>query len=141
MHVDEKIEHLAKVLQINNLHVEVEIEPEAGCQGCKLKGTCRGTEQDRTFIISTPFADQFHVGETVLVSVGRAMGFKAVWLSYILPFFVLLGVLLALVYSGVGEAVAGVSALGSVVVYYVVLSFFRKKIDKEISFTINKLHE
>ena len=65
-----------------------------------------------------------------------SMGMKAVWLGYFLPLVVLLGVILGLVALGVAEVPAGLSGIGAVAVYYLLLWLFRDRLKKEYIFTI-----
>ena len=53
----------------------------------------------------------------------------------------MLVLLLGLLEFGASETVAGLSALGAVAIYYIVLAFFRKKIEKTIIFKIHKIYE
>ena len=70
--------------------------------------------------------------------VKRGMGFKAVWLCYALPLVVLLAVLLGLVALGVREWVAGLSAIGATLLYYLVLALFRDRLSNEYTFYIKE---
>jgi sigma-E factor negative regulatory protein RseC len=92
------------------------------------------------------------VGDTVEVMVQQKMGWKAVVLAYLLPFFVMLAVmfvgngLLAMGDEATGqlsdganrEAVLGTVALCAMAVYYLVLGMFKDKLQKEFSFTAKK---
>ena len=75
-------------------------------------------------------------GVRVLVAISQSMGWKAVLWAYILPFVLLMAVLSVLDMTGVKEAVAGVSAICAVGVYYIVLGFFKKRLQKQFSFVI-----
>jgi hypothetical protein len=80
--------------------------------------------------------------------VQQKMGWKAVLLAYMLPFVVMLAVVVignkaiglfgdeAMIKNG--EAFIGTAALCAMGVYYIVLGFFKDKIQKEFSFTARK---
>jgi sigma-E factor negative regulatory protein RseC len=76
--------------------------------------------------------------------VQQKMGWKAVVLAYLLPFFVMLAVmfigngLLAIGDEAKREAVLGTVALCAMAVYYLVLGLFKDKLQKEFSFTAKK---
>ena len=96
--------------------------------------------------------EQYKLGDTVEVMVQQKMGWKAVVLAYLLPFFVMLAVmfigngLLAMGDGATGllgdeakrEAVLGTVALCAMAVYYLVLGLFKDKLQKEFSFTARK---
>jgi sigma-E factor negative regulatory protein RseC len=96
--------------------------------------------------------EQYKLGDTVEVMVQQKMGWKAVVLAYLLPFFVMLAVmfigngLLAMGDEATGqlgdeanrEAVLGTVALCAMAVYYLVLGMFKDKLQKEFSFTAKK---
>jgi sigma-E factor negative regulatory protein RseC len=66
------------------------------------------------------------------------MGFKAVWLSYVIPLAVLLAVLLLLVGAGVKEWLSGLLAIAATAVYYLLLWLFREKLSNEYIFYIKE---
>ena len=79
------------------------------------------------------------MGENVEVALARrSMGTMSVALAYIVPFFVLLVVLVALSALGVSEGVAAISAIAGVGVYYVVLWRMNRRIENTIKFIITK---
>ena len=96
--------------------------------------------------------EQYKLGDTVEVMVQQKMGWKAVVLAYLLPFFVMLAVMFignGLLAMGDGatellgdeakrEAVLGTVALCAMAVYYLVLGMFKDKLQKEFSFTARK---
>ena len=96
--------------------------------------------------------EQYKLGDEVEVMVQQKMGWKAVVLAYLLPFFVMLAVmfvgngLLAMGDGAIGvlgdeakrEAVLGTVALCAMALYYLVLGMFKDKLQKEFSFTARK---
>ena len=96
--------------------------------------------------------EQYYVGDAVEVMVQQKMGWKAVVLAYLLPFFVMLAVmfigngLLAMGDGATGllgdeakrEAVLGTISLCAMALYYIVLGLFKDRLQKEFSFTAKK---
>lgn len=84
----------------------------------------------------------YAVGDTVEVMVQQKMGWKAVVLAYLLPFFVMLAVMFignGLLGDGAKrEAVLGTVALCAMAVYYLILGLFKDKLQREFSFTARK---
>lgn len=133
------IEHKAIVEHIEGECVDVVMAPEGACAGCKAQAICGADTGDgKRITIHTCDAPRYAVGEQVVVSVERAMGMKAVAVSYIYPFLIMLATLLALLEAGAGELVAGLSSLGVLALYYGAVSLLRGRIEKQIVFTLRK---
>ena len=135
----------------------VRIVQTSACAACKAKAMCasaESAEKEMTVTLAnspSPIAD-IKVGDTVEVMVQQKMGWKAVVLAYLLPFFVMLAVmfvgngLLAMGDGKIGllgdeakrEAVLGTVALCAMALYYLVLGMFKDKLQKEFSFTARK---
>ena len=163
----------------------VRIVQTSACAACKAKAMCASAEsaekemtvtllgesapQKSADFSGTPQAMRregerrgFAIGDEVEVMVQQKMGWKAVVLAYLLPFFVMLAVmfigngLLAMGDGEIGllamgdeatgrlgdeakrEAVLGTVALCAMAVYYLVLGMFKDKLQKEFSFTARK---
>ena len=131
----------------------VRIVQASACAACKAKAMCASAESAEKEMTVMLLGDgQWAVGDTVEVMVQQKMGWKAVVLAYLLPFFVMLAVmfigngLLAMGDGAIGllgdeakrEAVLGTVALCAMAVYYLVLGLFKDKLQKEFSFTAKK---
>ena len=153
----------------------VRIVQTSACAACKAKAMCasaESAEKEMTVVLLGESAPQksadfsgtpqvmrregerrgFAVGDTVEVMVQQKMGWKAVVLAYLLPFFVMLAVmfigngLLAMGDGATGllgdeakrEAVLGTVALCAMAVYYLVLGMFKDKLQREFSFTAKR---
>lgn len=135
------LEHKGIVSEVGEKLVEVEFAVQAACAGCKAKGMCGVDEGNKRFVtVYEPLAHYYTVGEEVMICVSEVMGMKAAVYAYIFPFFILFGsLLLTLRIGGWDEVAGGLTSLGLVAVYYVVLYFMRSCIEKEIVFKIRKI--
>lgn len=166
----EMIKHDGIIIALNEDGTAlVRIVQTSACAACKAKAMCasaESTEKEMTVVLLSdngrPMgygvldADkpllEYKVGDTVEVMVQQKMGWKAVVLAYLLPFFVMLAVmfigngLLAMGDGATGllgdeakrEAVLGTIALCAMALYYIVLGLFKDKLQKEFSFTAKK---
>ena len=83
--------------------------------------------------------EQYYVGDEVEVMVQQKMGWKAVVLAYLLPFFVMLAVIfMGNALWNVREEILGTAALCAMALYYIVLGLFKDRLQKEFSFTARK---
>ena len=147
----------------------VRIVQTSACSACKAKAMCASAERAEKEMTAVLLSDngrpmgygvldadkpllEYKVGDEVEVMVQQKMGWKAVVLAYLLPFFVMLAVmfvgngLLAMGDGATGllgdeakrEAVLGTVALCAMALYYLVLGMFKDKLQKEFSFTARK---
>lgn len=134
------MEHKAKVVSVSPPIVEVEMTVEEACASCRAKAVCGvDTGERRIVAVHDSAAKAYNVGEEVTIEISEIMGAKAATYAYIFPFFVMLATLLITKSLELNDLIAGLSALGAAALYYVVLWFFRKKIEKVIIFKIKKL--
>ena len=119
--------------------VVVGIEASGACEGCKVQGLCGlSGENEKEVAVWDNDAASYKAGDEVIVGIGTAMALKAVLWAYIVPFLLMLAVLLILSGYGFSELVQGVATLSAVAVYYMVLWFFRKKLERDIVFKIRR---
>lgn len=142
------IKHDGIVIAVNgDGTVLIRIVQTSACASCKAKAMCASAESKEKEILAIGDG-QLAVGDEAEVLVQQKMGWKAVLLAYILPFVVMMSVivlgneairLLGDVAIGKNsEAIIGTAALCAMGVYYIVLGFFKDKIQKEFSFTASK---
>lgn len=128
------------IIDIVGSRVDVKIVCSSGCVGCAAKSACSmGESVDKIVSVAVELPQMYEVGEQVSVSVEKAMGVKAVIYAYVFPFLLLLSALLILLECGVGEVVAGLASLGFIVLYYIGLYIFRRRIEREIIFKLHKI--
>lgn len=134
-----EIEHIGKIVTIGQDTIRVEIVNKSLCAGCHAKSVCSvGDSKDK--VIDIPYYNngEYSLGEEVCVRMGRSMGFKAVWISYVIPVTILLVFLLTLSGYNLKELWIGVISLLAVAMYYVMIYLFRGRIATRFVFTIVK---
>ena len=142
------IKHDGIVIAVNgDGTVRVRIVQTSACAACKAKAMCASAESKEKEILAIGDG-LLAIGDEAEVMVQQKMGWKAVLLAYILPFVVMMAVIVlgnqAIRLLGAeamgknGEAIIGTAALCAMGVYYIVLGFFKDKIQKDFSFTARK---
>lgn len=132
------MEHDARIVAVfpEEKRVEAEMVVSSACGDCKAKAVCGGGEKESRVVSAyTEHPEIYKVGDEVTISIEQIMGYKAITLSYIVPLVVMI-VALALTHSRWGDLVAGLSALGACALYFVALSFFRKRLERVIVFSV-----
>ena len=127
----------------------VRIVQTSACAACKAKAMCASAESVEKEMEVVLLGDEarrregerqgFAIGDTVEVMVQQKMGWKAVILAYLLPFFAMLLVIcVGNAWLNVREEILGTAALCAMAVYYLILGLFKSKLQKEFSFTARK---
>ena len=136
-----EITHKAKVIDMTPDFTTIEIMVSSACSECHAKGLCGVSESEEKVISlpTDPYAT-YNVGDEVILATKKSMGFKAVWISYVIPLAVLMILILSLlaIFEGTQgkEAVAGLGALAGVAVYYFVIWLLRDRLKNEFVFYI-----
>lgn len=134
----------------------VRIVQTSACAACKAKAMCASAESAEKEMRVTLLMDngrpagygvldadkpllEYKVGDEVEVMVQQKMGWKAVVLAYLLPFFMMLAVIfMGNALWNVREEILGTAALCAMALYYIVLGLFKDRLQKEFSFTAKK---
>ena len=135
------IKHDGIIIALNeNGTALVRIVQTSACAACKAKAMCASAESaEKEMTVVLLGDEQWAVGNEVEVMVQQKMGWKAVVLAYLLPFFVMLAVMfIGNAIWAVREEILGTVALCAMALYYLVLGMFKDKLQKEFSFTARK---
>lgn len=134
------IMHEGKILEITPDFTTVQITVSSACSSCHAKNLCGvADEQDKVIMLPTDPYTIYETGETVNVLTKRSMGTKAVWISYVIPLCILMILILSLSALWKNELLAGCVSIAAVLLYYFFIWVFRKKLEKEFVFTIEKI--
>lgn len=131
------IKHDGIVIAVNgDGTVRVRIVQTSACASCKAKAMCASAESVEKEIDAMGDG-LLAIGDEAEVIVAEKIGWKAIFLAYILPFILLLGSVLVF-NEFIKEEIAGTIALCTMGVYYIVLGLFKNKLQKQFSFTARK---
>ena len=139
----EKVSHEGVITALDEKFITVEILSKSACAECHAKGMCAASDQ-QTKVIEIPhnitsLSGGFEVGEKVNVLLEPSMAVEAVLISYGVPLFVLMVLLLILLSVGISELLSGLISMGAVALYYVILSFFSGRLKRVFTFSVEKL--
>ncbi len=135
--MSESVSHKGKVIKMTPQVTTVSILQHGACSACHAAGLCGMADlAEKTVEVATDPYASYGVGDEVEVLLKASMGMKAVWLAYFIPLLIVIAVILGLVALGVGEVAAGVSGLGALALYYLLLWLFRDRLKNEYIFTI-----
>jgi sigma-E factor negative regulatory protein RseC len=132
-----EIAHTGTVKEVGDAYVKVGFRTTSACASCRAKGHC-GINDAQERVMDIPRNGDYQPGERVHIRLRESLGFRALFFGYLLPFLVLMVILVASVAAGVEEGLAGLAALGSVVLYYIILYIYRDRLDRSFSFQLSK---
>jgi len=139
MFMDELITHEGVVLSTNGSMAHVEIVQTSACSACKARSMCMSAESQQKEMDVT-MLEPMQKGDRVEVQVRERLAWRAVLLAYLMPFVVMLAIILVLDFTTTwSEAVIGTLSLCGIALYYIVLSAFKHRLQKQFSFTARKL--
>ena len=139
MSMDELIRHEGIVQSINGEKAHVQIVQTSACSACKARSMCMSSESQNKEMDAI-MLEPMKIGDKVEVEVRERLAWKAVLLAYILPFIVMLAIIAILDFAtDWSEAVVGTLSLCGIALYYIGLSVFRNRLQKQFSFTARKI--
>ena len=137
--MEEMIRHNGIVLSTDGELAHVEIVQTSACAACKARSMCMSAESQQK-IIDARMVEPLKPGDRVEVMVHEHLAWRAVLLAYVMPFLVMLVVIAGLDYAtDWSEAVVGSLSLCSIALYYLILSLFRHRLQKQFSFSARKI--
>ena len=137
--MDELIRHTGLVLSITGDTAHVQITQTSACSACKARSMCMSSESQAKEM-DVAMLEPMQVGDQVEVEVRERLAWKAVLLAYILPFIVMIAIIATLDFATEwSEAIVGTLSLCGIALYYIGLSFFKNRLQKQFVFTARKL--
>ncbi len=134
------IEHQGVIKEIDDNMVKVSILSKSSCTSCQVKGACSVSEIEEKIIDIKCDTTQYKKGEIIDVYYKQSLGFRALFLGYILPFLIVLFSLIIIINLGYSEGIAGLSSILLLIPYYLALYLIRKKLKETFSFSIKKIN-
>ena len=131
------VSHKGKVVGMDPQWTTVQFTAQPACSACHAAGLCgmSGMQEKVVQVASDPYAT-YGISDEVEIVFKASMGFKAVWIAYMIPLLVLLAVFFGVSALGAGELASGLAGLGALAVYYTVVWLLRDRLRDEYVFTI-----
>ena len=134
-----KITHSGIVKSIADGCIKVQIVQTSACAACKVASHCNASESKVKIVdVFTRDTNIYQIGQEVTVWASKDVTNRALLLGFGAPFLLLICVLMiALKFFG-DEGLAALAALASLVPYYLALWVMKDRIQRQISFNIEK---
>lgn len=129
------IDHEGIVQKRDNKSVSVIITAVSACSGCHAEGSCTLSGKEEKLI---DIEGSYNVvpGDKVNILMKQSMGYAALFLGYVFPLIAVITSLILLISLNVPELYAGLSSIAILIPYYIIIFFFRKRINKKFTFTL-----
>lgn len=139
---DIRIAHEGKVIGIFDNYIRVEIVNKSACAACHAKGVCAASDESIKYV-DVPITlgtmnRTYEEGERVVVLLKSSLAPRAVLLAYGVPLVLLLIAMITASSCGLGELWVGLTGIAVVVLYYIGLAFFRNRLSRVFTFSIEK---
>ena len=133
------IEHPGVIDRIEGRRLFVRIESRSACGNCQANSHCSMSEMQEK-IVEIPVFDveQYMVGQDVIVSLQRSLGYKALLLGYMIPFVILLVSIIVLMAITKNELLSAMVGIVLLLPYYTGLYVFRSRLKDRFHFRIVK---
>lgn len=133
-----EISHAGVIESIAEGCVKVRILQTSACASCKVAAHCNASESKVKVVdvCGATNVSSLSVGQSVVVSTSRDVANRALLLGFGLPFLLLVAVLMVVLWITGNEGIAALSAIGSLVPYYMVLWLLRDRISRQVKFEI-----
>jgi sigma-E factor negative regulatory protein RseC len=129
------ISHIGIVQKSCNDSVTVRITSESACSGCHAEGSCSiSGKEEKDVVVKGNY--NVNEGDTVTVAMEQSTGFTALFFGYIFPLLPVIITLIVFMSLGFSELVSGLLSVASLVPYYLILYFFRNRINDKFNFSI-----
>ena len=137
----EVIRHDGIIDSIEDDCIHVRIVQASACAACGAKSLCSAAESKEKIIdVYGANTQAYQVGQKVMVEGAATMGMKAVRLAFLFPLILLVGAMTLTMWLSAGnEAVAALSALLALTIYFLVLFACKKKLKNKFSFVIKPI--
>ena len=105
------IKHKGIIKSVENDVIKVTIQNVSACASCHAKGVCSVSDVKEKTIEIFNNKNSYSIGDEVNVLLQQSLGFKALFLGYVLPFIIVLITLIMALCVWVSMLIAGSDAL------------------------------
>ncbi len=136
----ENIEHPGIIDKVESNRIWVSIQPQSACGNCHSKSYCGMAEVAEKIVEVQNFNTErkYEQGQQVTISLKKSLGYRALFLGYLLPFLLVLATLIVSLQLTRNEAHAALLSLLIVIPYYSFLYVKRDVIKSSFRFYIKQ---
>ncbi|MBS4014552.1 MAG: SoxR reducing system RseC family protein [Bacteroidetes bacterium] len=131
------IEHPGIIEEINDNNLIVRIQPQSACASCHSKSYCGVADNnDKIVEITVTDSKNYNKGQDVTIMLEQNLGFKALFMGYLVPFLILVVSLIVLIEITKNEGLSALIAFSLMLPYYFMLYRLKHKLKKTFTFRL-----
>ena len=132
--------HRGIVQKIEGNFLTIGVETEAGCDACKMSGSCMSAGRKQFSVrVRTQYPHRYACGQRVEVEGRKSSYYLAVLLCYVVPLLLLVAVIAAMIsFTELSDVIVAGVSLFSLADYYFVLYILRKSITQKVEFQLKE---
>ena len=135
----EDINKTGIVTQVNDSELKIKITSCSACSSCAAKNFCAGSEsKEKEIIVKTENAENFDIGEEVMVSIDTSQAIKAIILAYVIPLLLMVLTIIGSIMYKQDEIIGGICGIIILIPYYFGLFLAKGKMKSKFEFKISK---
>ncbi|KAA6304028.1 hypothetical protein EZS27_044329 [termite gut metagenome] len=134
------IEHQGIVKNIDEAHIQVKIIQISACVSCTAKTFCSAADSKEKIIEIDRSNSDYKVGDKVIVTGKTSIGIMAVFIAFVIPFFILVVSLFVFMFVTHGNELLSASlSFLFLIPYYIILRIKRNYLKQKLLFTIKPI--
>lgn len=132
------IEHPGIIDKVEENRIWVAIQPQSACGNCHSKSYCGMAEVAEKIVEvqSPPKGKSYAQGQHVTIRLKKSLGYRALFLGYLLPFLLLISSLIITLGITRNEALSALIAIALMIPYYYILYLKKDQIKSSFRFFI-----
>lgn len=134
------VEQKGIVIKKQEDKVVVKIEQKSTCSSCHARGACTSLDKkDKEIEVKTKDAENYNVGDEVIITISTKLGLKAVLIAFVLPLILLvIALFLSIKFFSLTQSLSALISLIVVAAYYFLLYKQNHLLSKEFTFSIKE---
>ncbi|KAA6323823.1 hypothetical protein EZS27_026779 [termite gut metagenome] len=134
------IEHQGIVKNIDEAHIQVSIIRTSACVSCTAKTFCSAADSKEKIIEIDKPSGNYKAGDRVIVTGKTSTGIMAVFIAFVIPFFILVVFLFVFMLVTHGnELLSAFLSFLFLIPYYIILRIKRNYLKRKLLFTIKPI--
>jgi len=129
------VQHDGTVKKVDSNSVLVSISSESACSGCHAEKLCT-ISGEKEKIVEIKGNYDVAPGDAVTILMEQSMGYKALFIGYLIPLLIVMASLIIMSSFSVSELLTGLISISVLVPYFLILFFFRNRIDRGFTFKL-----
>ena len=130
------IKHSGTIVSVEDSTVRVRITQASACGACQIAQHCTASDkQEKIVEVKAPMR-VVSPGDDVVVSISGEAARNAILLGFGIPLAILILLLIISKWYSGNDGVAAITAICSLIPYYIIIGIYRKRIEKRLQFVI-----